>query len=74
MAQIGPDFILTENVERYLSFTKNDEEMPAFLLYPYLTQEQIAYSPGRDFAEALSAILSFPRKPYQVFADRFGRR
>jgi hypothetical protein len=73
VAQIRPDFIVTENVERYLSFIKSDDERPPFLLYPYLTVKPVAYSPSREFVEVFSAIMSFPRKRYREFANEFGR-
>jgi hypothetical protein len=73
VAQMRPDFVLSENVERYMSFIKSDDARPSFFMYPYLTEKPINYHPSRDFAEVFSAILSFPRSPYQVYAEKFGR-
>ncbi len=58
----GPDIVITETVERYLDACVDDEERPDFLLYPYLGEKD--YAPDKAFAEALSAVLSFPRPPY----------
>jgi hypothetical protein len=63
-----PDIVLTENVERYLDDCRPDGERPHFLLYPYLQPK--SYAPSPEFAEALSAVLSYPRKPYSDFVDK----
>jgi hypothetical protein len=67
-AQCRPDIIITENVERYLDSCTPDEDRPQFLLYPYLNERP--YAPSKDFAMALSAVMSFPRKPYRDFMTR----
>lgn len=61
---IQPDFVLSENVERYLSLVRPDSERPSFFMFPYLSGQNQP-SPSKDFAETFSAILSHPRKPYQ---------
>jgi hypothetical protein len=69
--QIHPDFIVTQNVERYLSFCHSDNSRPSFFMYPYLGQGQ--YDPGKEFCEAFSAVLSYPRKPYLEFMEKVRR-
>jgi len=64
-SQFAPDVLITENVERYLSWCASDDDRPPFLLYPYLSGR--GYSPEEAFIRALSAVLSYPRKPYQEF-------
>jgi hypothetical protein len=41
---------------------------PSFLLYPALAD--LSYRPGRDFAGAFSAVLSYGRPPYNDFVER----
>lgn len=64
-----PDILITENVERYLDRRISDEERPQFLLYPHLNEK--VYSPSKEFSVALSAMLSYPRKPYTDFIAKF---
>lgn len=66
--QIQPDVVISENVERYLSNCTPDADRPAFMMYPYLGQAQ--YMPDREFSEAFSAVLSYPRRPYQALRGR----
>jgi hypothetical protein len=66
--QIQPDIIITENVERYLDFCASDETRPSFFMLPHLTGNM--YSPSTAFAEAFSAVLSFPRAPYKIFKNK----
>lgn len=63
--QIKPDILITQNVERYLEGCKPDDERPSFFMYPHLSGRE--YTPEQAFAEAFSAVLSYPRKPYQDF-------
>jgi hypothetical protein len=60
-----PDILITANVERYLDFCQPDERRPIFFLYPYLSG--VEYKPCKEFCEAFSAMLSYPREPYQQF-------
>ncbi len=60
--QIQPDYVVTENVERYLSFCYPDNLRPSFFTYPYLDNHQ--YAPSQEFAQAFSAVLSYGRPPY----------
>src|SRR5262249_32802344 len=69
--QIGPDYVITQNVERYLSFCQADDMRPSFFMYPYLGKG--VYAPTREFCEAFSAVLSYPRRPYLEFADSMKR-
>jgi hypothetical protein len=62
-----PDIVLTENAERYLSWVRLDEDRPFFFLYPFLKDNTC--SMGKEMADALSAILSFGRKPYTAYMD-----
>lgn len=62
-----PDIVFTENAERYLSWVRQDEERPFFFLYPFLKGN--TYGMDTSTAEALSAVLSFGRKPYTLFMD-----
>lgn len=62
-----PDIVLTECAERYLSWVRLDEDRPFFFLYPFL--EDNTCSMDKEMAYALSAILSFGRKPYTLFMN-----
>jgi hypothetical protein len=68
--QCGADIVITENVERYLDTCLNDEDRPNFMLFPYLGEE--TYVPDKEFAEALSAVLSYPRAPYINYVTGLG--
>ncbi len=68
--QIRPDYVVTQNVERYLNSVPVDESRPSFLMYPYLNN--LTYEPGVEFARAMSAVLSFGRKPYYDFLQEIG--
>jgi hypothetical protein len=70
LEQISPDMLVTDNVERYLSSCSSDECRPSFLLYPFLGSGQ--YAPTREFADALSAVLGYPRKPYSDLRRSLG--
>ena len=63
--QVRPDYVITENVERYLSFCYPDSQRPSFFTFPYL--ENHGYAPSREFAAGFSAVLSYGRKPYFEF-------
>lgn len=63
--QIMPDLVITDNVERYLSSCAHDDNRPTFLMYPFLGEGK--YSPSKEFCRALSAVMSFPRRPYQDY-------
>ena len=72
VSQISPDIVVCECAERYLDNVRSDEERPIFLLYPLLSD--IDYRPGLSFAEAMSAMMSYPRLPYQKFiSEAFNR-
>ncbi len=60
-----PDVLITSNAERYLASPPPDESRPLFLMYPWLNGG--THSPSKEFAQALSAMLSFPRAPYRDF-------
>jgi hypothetical protein len=66
--QMQPDYIVTENVERYLISCTPDESRPFFHVFPFLTGK--SYAADCSFAQAFSAILSFPRSPYVEFMAR----
>jgi hypothetical protein len=66
--QIKPDFVITENVERYLSACVADDARPSFFMYPYMGNAE--YAPDTAFAEAFSAILSYGRPPYFDFLKK----
>jgi hypothetical protein len=66
--QMQPDYILTGNVERYLTNVLSDQDRPPFFLFPYLQEPKSDYQPPADFVAALSAILSYPRRRYSTFA------
>ena len=70
--QMRPTHIITEMVERYLTFIEPDRNRPSFHMYPFLGASE-GTAPGKDFAEAFSAILSYPRPPYQKFAAEIQR-
>ncbi len=69
-AAVGADFIVTNCVERYLKSTRLDEERPFFFTYPHVGGEPYAIS--AEFAECLSAVMSYPRSPYVAFARKMG--
>lgn len=64
--QIKPDLVISSNVERYLSRCDSDDARPPFFLYPYLNECE-DYAPGKAFAEAFAAVLSYGRPPYFDF-------
>jgi SAM-dependent methyltransferase len=66
--QMCPDLIISSNVERYLASVVPDENRPLFFMYPFLTGRR--YEPSSDFAEAFSAILSYPRPNYKTFVRK----
>ena len=68
--QMRPDYVITDNAERYLSHVSGDWERPSFHMLPYLGGQQHA-QPNERFARAFSAMLSYPRKPYQDFIASF---
>jgi len=68
--QIKPDYVLTQNVERYLDFCQPDEVRPSFFMYPHLAGNP--YRPAPEFAEAFSAVLSGGRAPYRSFLEKIG--
>ena len=68
--QIQPDYLVTQNVERYLNFIHSDDVRPSFFMYPYLSS--LPYQPSLDFASAMSAVLSYGRKPYSDFLSKIG--
>ncbi len=63
-----PDLVITENVERYMDNVPPDFERPFFFLYPYI--KGVPYSPSKEFAEALSGVLSYPRQPHAQFIKK----
>lgn len=72
--QMKPDLVLTQGVERYLVNVQVDDAAPSFCMYPYMARTQVPYTPSREFAEAFSAFLSYPRRPYQEFMQRLTGR
>lgn len=70
-AQMRPDAILSENVERYLSQVTHDSERPSFHMYPFLKGQPDAAVAAPQFAEAFSAVLSYPRPPHERFWRQF---
>jgi hypothetical protein len=68
--QMRPDYIVSENVERYLSNVIPDRERPSFHMLPYLSGLAGQTTPDAEFAQAFSAMLSYGRKPYDRFRDR----
>ena len=68
--QFQPDYVVTENVERYLSYCFPDTGRPSFFTFPYL--ENKGYAPSREFAAALSAVLSHGRPPYRDYLASHG--
>ena len=65
--QFQPDYLVTENAERYLPSCVSDDERPCFHLFPQLKGRKTDYD--QDFSRAFSAVLSFPRPPYHAFID-----
>ena len=60
-----PDVVFTQNAERYLSGVSSDEDRPVFFLYPFFKQNE--YVVEAEMAQALSAVLSYGRPPYEAF-------
>lgn len=56
VAMARPDYVLTENVERYLSDPITDASAPPFFLMPYLKGRSAEYS--NDLSETLAQMLS----------------
>ena len=64
--QVRPTHVITQNVERYLTFVEPDRNRPSFHMYPFLgASDTVTLS--KDFVEAFSAMLSYPRPPYQKY-------
>jgi hypothetical protein len=63
--QISPDILITQSVARYLASCQLDEMRPSFFMYPHM--KGLHYEPSKEFAEAFSAVLSFPRPSYHAF-------
>jgi len=64
-SQIRPTAIITQNVERYLPSVVSDNNRPSFFMYPFINN--LDYKPSKDFALALSSVLSFGRPPYDKY-------
>ena len=62
---IQPDYVISENVERYLDSCSLDENRPWYTLFPMLNSKE--YAPSKKFTQAFSAILSYPHAPYSNF-------
>jgi hypothetical protein len=60
-----PDYLVTENVERYLDNCLPDAGRPNFFMYPFLNR--LDYAPSQEFAAAFSALLSGNQPPYKEF-------
>ena len=71
VTQYSPDFLITQNIERYLGSVRDDEQRPLFHMYPYLKRPGLTYTPDPTFAAAFSALLSVGRKPYLDFRDHY---
>jgi hypothetical protein len=41
-------------------------------MFPFLSNSA-TFVPSREFAEAFSALLNFPRRPYKNFIDKLRR-
>lgn len=61
-----PDFVLTENVERYLSAVRSDEDAPPMLLMAQMAARQVEYR--GNHALAIGAMLSGRNRIYREFA------
>jgi hypothetical protein len=70
MAQIAPTHLLTQNVERYLTYVRHDADRPAFHMYPYFSPTARA-EPDAEFGEIFSAQLSYGRKPYKQYRAKY---
>lgn len=68
--QCGADIVITEHAERHLVACPDDEHRPNFMLFPYLGEKPCM--PDKEFAEALSAVLSYPRMPYVNYVTGLG--
>ena len=64
---VKPDYVISQSVERYLEKCEGDRERPSFFMYPYLSNKRA--DPTPEFANAFSAVLSYPRSNYQHFVD-----
>jgi hypothetical protein len=67
--QTQPDFVVTSNVERYLSYCESDDRRPSFFMYPHING--LDYAPDQDFAEAFSAVLNHGKPPYLEFIRKY---
>ena len=70
---IQPDYVVSENVERYLDSCSLDRHRPWYTLFPMLGPNE--YAPPKTFTRAFSAVLCYPHPPYTDFpaALRDGR-
>ena len=65
---LTPDYVVTQNVERYLNSCRSDYERPSYFMYPHFSGT--AYAPSSEFAEVFSAALSGGRISLQQTAAR----
>lgn len=63
----GPDFILTQNVERYLSFVHDDDDAPPFFLMAHAGDKPMHIEPVA--AEAIGALASRRSAHYRKFVS-----
>ena len=69
MLGFQPDFVITQNAERYLSVVRSDSEAPPFLLQPQIKGRQVTATP--EAMTALAAALSFGTSLHRRFRDAF---
>lgn len=71
-ADIKSDYVVTENVERYLNHVGSDTSSQSFFSFPSLNND--TYMPSESFREALSAVLNYGTEPYNLFLDKISQR
>jgi hypothetical protein len=64
-----PDYVITQNAERYLSVVRSDADAPPFLVYPQLKRRQVTCAV--DALEALAASLTHGSALYRRFTEKF---
>lgn len=69
---IRPDYVVSENVERYLNHVGSDIGCESFLSFPSLNND--SYAPSESFQEALSAMLNYDSDSYYLFLNKISQQ
>jgi hypothetical protein len=72
IALARPDHVLSQNVERYLADVGSDDLREFFFKWHYTPPDKPLPAITDGFPDVLSAMMSFPRAPYQRAVERHG--